>query len=84
MKFQGTVQGVGFRYAALHTAKHLGLTGWVKNMSDGSVEATAEGEEDQIKAFIRSLQEQFGGYIRSVKTDWSEPSGDFAAFDVRF
>ena len=84
MKFQGIVQGVGFRYTALHTAKRLGLIGWVKNMSDGSVEAEAEGEEGQIKAFVESLQEQFGGYIKNVKIDWSESSGGFTAFNVRF
>ena len=46
--FYGRVQGVGFRYYAVQKANQLGLTGWVKNLYDGSVEMEVEGEEPLI------------------------------------
>ncbi len=48
----GRVTGVYFRAAAQREAKRLGITGWVRNRSDGSVEMLAEGEEDAVKELI--------------------------------
>lgn len=48
---KGKVQGVFYRATAKKVAQDLGLTGWVKNTNDGNVEATATGDEGQIKAF---------------------------------
>lgn len=44
----GRVQGVGFRYTTQHEAQRLGLTGYAKNMDDGSVEVVACGESDRV------------------------------------
>ena len=52
LKIRGRVQGVGFRYAMRHEAMRLGVSGWVRNRSDGSVEAVAQGEGDAIEALI--------------------------------
>jgi acylphosphatase len=84
IRFTGTVQGVGFRYTTLHTAIRLGLTGWVKNMEDGSVEVVAEGEEDIIVQLISRLNERFEGYIKNTETQWSEPTNEFATFEVGY
>lgn len=54
--FYGRVQGVGFRYYAVQKANQLGLTGWVKNLYDGSVEMEVEGEEPLIDELIIFLQ----------------------------
>ena len=54
--FYGRVQGVGFRYYAVQKANQLGLTGWVKNLYDGSVEMEVEGEEPLIDQLIIFLQ----------------------------
>ena len=49
---RGRVQGVYFRATAQREARQHGLSGWVKNRGDGSVEIVAEGEEDDVKDFL--------------------------------
>jgi len=53
----GVVQGVGYRYAALHMAEELGLEGWVRNTRDGSVETWAQGNADVLQVFIAFLKQ---------------------------
>lgn len=48
----GRVQGVGFRYAAITEARRLGLLGWARNVSDGTVEIVAEGDPDAVQALV--------------------------------
>lgn len=48
----GYVQGVGFRWSTLRTAKNLGITGFVKNLPDGGVYIEAEGSGKQLKSFV--------------------------------
>ncbi len=48
----GRVQGVGFRAAAQRQASLLGVAGWVRNLSDGSVEMHAEGDNDKVNEFL--------------------------------
>ncbi|MBQ1267219.1 MAG: acylphosphatase [Proteobacteria bacterium] len=54
--FYGDVQGVGFRSRACHAAEQLGVTGWVKNLWNGSVEMETEGEEAAIERLIANIQ----------------------------
>ena len=49
---QGKVQGVWFRAGTQEQAKHLGLSGWVKNCPDGTVEIHAEGEKETLEKFV--------------------------------
>ena len=56
--FSGRVQGVGFRYSAIHLARPLGLTGWVENLWDGRVEMEVQGDEDAIAELLRGLRTQ--------------------------
>ena len=53
LRITGRAQGVAFRASTVATARVLGLSGWVANRADGSVEAVAEGDEAEIAAFIR-------------------------------
>jgi acylphosphatase len=50
LRIVGMVQGVGYRYALQHEAERLGLTGWVRNRRDGSVEAVAQGPQQVVDA----------------------------------
>lgn len=61
----GTVQGVGFRYRARYAAQTLGLTGWVENEDDGSVEMEVQGQPDVIDRMFPIINQN----------DWVEISG---------
>ncbi|RJF94137.1 acylphosphatase [Sphingomonas cavernae] len=52
LRVTGRVQGVGYRDWATGAARSLGLSGWVRNRSDGSVEALASGSQEAVEAFI--------------------------------
>lgn len=56
--FYGRVQGVGFRYYSVNKARQLGLTGWVKNLYDGSVEMEVQGEEFKIDELIMFMEKR--------------------------
>lgn len=56
--FYGRVQGVGFRYYSVNKARQLGLTGWVRNLYDGSVEMEVQGEESKIDELILFLEKR--------------------------
>ena len=61
----GTVQGVGFRAFIKSKARKLGLTGYVQNLSDGRVEAVAQGEHSRLMMLIQEANR--GSYISEVK-----------------
>ena len=52
LRITGRVQGVGFREALREEAARLGVTGWVRNRVDGSVEALAQGSEEALAALL--------------------------------
>lgn len=52
----GHVQGVGFRFFVVRQAQALGLSGWVRNLPDGDVEAVAEGADDALAEFESALR----------------------------
>lgn len=54
---RGRVQGVGFRWFVEHEAKTLGISGWVRNNSDGSVEVLASGTAEQLSGLRSRLQQ---------------------------
>jgi acylphosphatase len=53
LRVEGLVQGVGFRAAAAQTARRLHLSGFVRNLPDGCVEAAVEGDPADVAAFVR-------------------------------
>jgi acylphosphatase len=79
---RGRVQGVYYRFSMVHEAVRVGVTGWVRNRSDGSVEAVVQGTParvDEVIAWARrgpSAAEVAG-------VDVSQAEGEFASFEVR-
>jgi acylphosphatase len=80
--FHGTVQGVGFRYTCLSFAQQFKLTGWVKNLPDGRVEAIVEGPREKIEELLSKLKGQFGRYIRDTQIVWLDPKEEFDRFAI--
>ena len=56
LTIKGRVQGVGYRDWAMTTGRHLGLAGWVRNLSDGSVEALIVGDETAVGTMIEACR----------------------------
>lgn len=83
VRFRGTVQGVGFRYTACRVAAHFDVTGYVRNLPDGSVELVAEGEDREIDALLRELRDAMAGYVDRTEETSSAARGEFHQFDVR-
>ena len=80
----GRVQGVGYRWFVMRKAKSFGLTGWVKNLSDGRVEIVAEGEEDRLAAFLDWCRRgPPAARVRHIETEYSEATGEFDSFSIK-
>jgi acylphosphatase len=80
----GRVQGVGFRYFTQERAAFLGLTGWVRNRWNGTVELVAEGPKADLETFLRAIQRgPRTGTTQNVKVDWLENRGEFNSFRIR-
>lgn len=82
LRIQGLVQGVGYRYFFLNAANGLGLTGWVRNRRDGSVEAVVQGDAETVAEMVR-LARRGPGMSRVDHIDESFAEGDFGGFEVR-
>ena len=79
----GMVQGVGFRYYVHHAARRHYLTGWVKNLEDGRVEVLAEGDEEELRQFVRDIEKgsRFST-VKEVQTEWLPYSNKFRHFEI--
>lgn len=82
----GTVQGVYFRDYAKAEALKLGLSGWVKNLKNGkSVETVIEGEYNEVVQMIKWLKKGSpGSVVTSIEIKEERPTGETAAFNIRF
>ena len=82
LAIRGRVQGVGFRYAMVQEAQSLGVSGWVRNRRDGSVEAVIQGDAAAVEALRRWAQTgPPGSTVSGVEAATAE--GDFAGFELR-
>jgi acylphosphatase len=72
----GRVQGVGFRWFTQDTAAREGVTGWVRNLPDGRVEALVEGDQESVTRVERALRSgPRGARVEKVQVDDEEPGG---------
>lgn len=82
--FEGRVQGVGFRYRVSTIAKRLPVTGYVRNLPDGSVEVIVEGIQADIEEFLEQIRSGMGSAITREQQQRSEAvTGEFTGFSVR-
>ena len=83
--YSGQVQGVGFRITVEETAQRFGAVGWVKNLRDRRVELVAEGEEDSLFKFLDAIRTgPMKNFIKTVDISWSEATGTFEEFEIRY
>jgi acylphosphatase len=84
LKIAGYVQGVYFRASALREAQKLGLTGWVMNCPDGSVEAIAEGARGKLDELIAWCRlGPSGARVTNVDIRWESPQHGFRGFTIK-
>ncbi|MCX7149838.1 MAG: acylphosphatase [Rhodocyclales bacterium] len=79
---KGLVQGVGFRYAMMAQARLLGVSGWVRNRRDGSVEAVIAGNARQVEEMLAwSRRGPAGAAVDDVMAE--SAGGEYADFELR-
>lgn len=79
---RGRVQGVGFRYATVRAAQRFGVTGWVRNRRDGSVEAIVHGTVEAVEAIVAwARRGPDSAIVESLEV--VEAEGEFASFETR-
>ena len=83
--YAGRVQGVGFRFTVETTAVALHLTGWVRNLRDGRVEAVVEGKEPKLHDFLQHMHTgPMANFITKVDVSWIAATHEFREFDIRY
>ena len=82
--YEGHVQGVGFRFTVRHIAKGFDVTGWVRNLADGSVELQVTGDEGEVRAFLDQVaQGELHSLIRKqTENKLNEPVAS-RGFEIR-
>lgn len=81
----GRVQGVNFRTYTRREAQALGLTGWVRNRFDGTVETIAEGSKQSLERFLQFLHTGSpSSSVTEVETDWASATSEFSDFEVHY
>ncbi len=84
LKIEGRVQGVYFRASTVAQAQRFGVTGWVRNCPDGSVEVTAEGTRASIEQLIDWCRRgPEGAHVSRVQLAWEQPQNNFVGFGIR-
>ena len=85
LKIYGLVQGVFFRSTMKQVAYRLGVTGWVRNLPDGSVEAVVEGPEDRVRKIIEWAHRGPPlARVERVEVTWEEYKGEFKDFRIKY
>ena len=84
LRIRGRVQGVWFRESARQQAERLGVSGWIRNIPSGEVEAVAEGPASAVEAFVRWCHRgPPAAHVTAVEREDAPSTGEFTFFDVR-
>jgi acylphosphatase len=83
--YVGRVQGVGFRYTTSKIARRHLITGYVRNLADGTVELLAQGTANVVQSFLDEVSSRFDGNIdpESTRIESMASHGDFSGFEIR-
>jgi acylphosphatase len=81
--FIGRVQGVGFRFTCREVGKRHEVDGWVKNLSDGSVEMIVEGIPNSVRDYVNDVCQSTHGRVDDREILKSEATGEFQAIQIR-
>lgn len=83
VRIRGVVQGVNFRYFTRRTALEHNLTGWVRNLPNGDVEAIFEGRESEVRTVLEwCRQGPSAARVDEILIDWENYRGEFDEFRV--
>ncbi len=82
--FKGHVQGVGFRFTARRIANRHNITGFVRNLPDGTVEMLAQGSANNVNECISDVEGSFTGYIRKVEANDVPADPQYVDFKITF
>lgn len=80
--FRGQVQGVGFRYTTYRVATRHDITGFVRNLPDGTVEMLAQGPIEEVDRCIQEVQDSFSGYIREAHIEQIPTNPRYTDFGI--
>ncbi len=83
VRITGRVQGVNFRYFTRRTAREHNLTGWVRNLPNGDVEAVFEGRESEIRKVLDWCRSgPSAARVDEILIDWEDFHGEFESFEI--
>lgn len=81
--FSGRVQGIGFRYTVCHVAEAFEVSGYVCNLMDGDVELVAEGTEQELAGFLKSIRSKPSGrYVTGQQVRWLPATNEYNGFGI--
>ncbi|MDD5144743.1 MAG: acylphosphatase [Candidatus Pacebacteria bacterium] len=81
----GRVQGVFFRETAKKKADRFGVSGWVKNLKDGRVEAVLEGDEEKVGSLVKwAKRGPFFAKVNNLEFFKEDYKGEFSSFEIRY
>ena len=80
--YTGNVQGVGFRYRTVRIARQFPVTGYVRNLADGTVELMAEGSSAVVDEFLTEVATHFANNIQSCRSVDSASTETFGTFRI--
>ncbi len=81
--FSGHVQGVGFRYTCRQLSGRYQISGWVKNLPNGSVEMIAEGKTRLLEQYVADICEATHGRVAGTEIARSAATGEFSGLEIR-